>query len=230
MARYGDRIKARSMRKKGESIVVIARKLDVSKSSVSLWCRDIILTDEQFEKLRKNMGVSFKYGQRIAAQVNRQKKLDVIKKADIWGKNIIGKISPKELLLIATALYWSEGSKTDSTSTLMFINSDPDMILLMKKFLVYALDVNPKDIVCGIQINKIHEKRIKKVLIFWKKLLNLKGSQLRKPYFVNTKISKVYENYNDYYGVCRLFVRKSKHLKYKMLGLIKAMKSSILPA
>lgn len=229
MTKYLDRIKARSMRKKGISIVFIAQQLGVSKSSVSLWCRDIILSDEQFEKLRKNMGVSFKYGQRIAAQVNRQKKLDVIKKADIWGRNIINKISQRELLLIATALYWSEGSKTDSTSTLMFINSDPDMILLMKKFLIRVMGVKLEDIVCGIQINRVHEIRIKKVLNFWKNLLKLKYSQIRKPYFVNTKTSKTYENYNDYYGVCRLFVRKSKHLKYKMLALIEAVKSNILP-
>jgi len=228
MARYDDRIKARSMRRRGISIVVIAQKLDVSKSTVSLWCRDIILSDKQFEKLRKNMGVSFKYGQRIAAQVNRQKKLDAIKNADIWGKNLVKKISSRELLLVGTALYWSEGSKTDSTSTLMFINSDPDMILLMKKFLVQVMSVKLEDIVCGIQINRVHEKRIKKVLSFWQNLLKLRYSQIRKPYFVNTKISKIYENHEDYYGVCRLFVRKSKNLKYKMLGLIKAMKSSVL--
>lgn len=228
MAKYEDRIKARLMRKDGMSIIVIAKELGVSKSSVSLWCGDIILTAEQFEKLRKNMGVSFKYGQRIAAQVNKQKKLDAIEEADIWGKNLVKKISSRELLLIATALYWSEGSKTDSTSTLMFINSDPNMILLMKKFLIQAMGVKSEDIVCGIQINRVHEKRIKKVLSFWQNLLKLRYSQIRKPYFVNTKISKVYENYEDYYGVCRLLVRKSKNLKYKMLGLIKAMKSNVL--
>ena len=230
MAKYVQKLKARSMRKNGESIVVIARKLKVSKSSVSLWCRDIILTNEQFRKLRKNMGVSFKYGQRIASQVNRQKKLDIIEKADIWGKKTIKKISKRELLLIATALYWSEGSKTDSTSVLMFVNSDPDMILIMRNFLVDVFGVNPEDIVCGIQINRVHERRIKKVLNFWKNLLKLKRSQIRKPYFVNTKISKIYENYDNYYGICRLFVRKSKHLKYKMLGLIKALKLNVLPA
>jgi len=229
MTRYDDRIKARSMRKKGISIIAIAKKLSVSKSSVSLWCRDIILSNRQFEKLRKNMGVSFKYGQRMAAQINRQKKLDAIKDADIWGKDTVNKISNRELLLIATALYWSEGSKTDSTSSLMFINSDPDMILLIKNFLICVMNVKLEDIVCGIQINKMHKIRIKKVLNFWKNLLKLKYSQIRKPYFVNTKAHKIYENYNDYYGVCRLSVKKSKYLKYKMLGLIKALKTNILP-
>src|SRR3989344_702008 len=211
MAKYDKRIKARAMRKNGISIIVIARKLAVSKSSVSLWCRDIILTEEQSKKLVKNKGVSLTTGQRMGAETNRKKKTDVIKTSDVFGKRIIKKIS-----------------KTDSTSTFIFVNSDPDMILIMKKFLIYVMEVPLEDIVCSIQINRMHENRIKKVLIFWKKLLKLKSYQIRKPYFVNTKVNKVYENYDRYYGVCRLFVRRGKHLKYRMLGLIKAMKNDIL--
>jgi hypothetical protein len=104
------------------------------------------------------------------------------------------------------------------------------MIIIMKKFLVEVMNVYIEDIVCGIQINIVHKKRIKIVLNFWKKLLKLEYSQIRKPYFVNTKVSKIYENYDNYYGVCRLFVRRSKNLKYQTLGLIKAMKLNILPA
>src|SRR3989338_1310963 len=199
MAKYDKRIKARAMRKNGISIIVIARKLAVSKSSVSLWCRDIILTEEQSKKLVKNKGVSLTTGQRMGAETNRKKKTDVIKTSDVFGKRIIKKISKRELLFISTAFYWCEGSKTDSTSTFIFVNSDPDIILIMKK-----------------------------VLIFWKKLLKLKSYQIRKPYFVNTKVNKGYENYDRYYGVCKLFVRRGKHLKYRMLGLIKAMKNDIL--
>jgi len=228
MAKYDKRIKARAMRKNGISIIVIARRLAVSKSSVSLWCRDIILTEEQSKKLVKNKGVSLTTGQRMGAETNRKKKTDVIKTSDVFGKRIIKKISKRELLLISTAFYWCEGSKTDSTSTFIFVNSDPDMILIMKKFLIYVMEVPLEDIVCSIQINRMHENRIKKVLIFWKKLLKLKSYQIRKPYFVNTKVNKVYENYDRYYGVCRLFVRRGKHLKYRMLGLIKAMKNDIL--
>ena len=65
-------------------------------------------------------------------------------------------------------------------------------------------------------------------MIFWKKLLELKNSQMRKPYFINTKVNKVYENYENYYGVCRLLVRRGKYLKYKMLGLIKAFRNELL--
>ena len=230
MAKYDKRLQARLMRKNGISIIVIAHELNVSKSSVSSWCCDIILTTKQFEKLKKNKGVSWTTGQRMGAETNKRKRTDAIKEAEDFGKKLVKHVSSRELLLIASALYWSEGSKTDTTSTLMFVNSDPEMVLVMKKFLIEVFGVSHGDLVCAIQINKIHEKRIKKVLIFWKKMLGLKGIQIRKPYYVKTKVNKVYENYANYYGVCRLFVRKSKNLKYRMLGLIKAMKEDILSA
>jgi hypothetical protein len=230
MAKYDQRIKARLLRKQGTSIIFIARKLRVSKSTVSIWCRDIILSEGQFEKLKKNKGVSVKTGQRMGAEVNKKKRLDAIDLADTWGKKMVNKISKRELLLIATALYWSEGSKSDSTSRFLFSNSDPEMVLLMRNILVKVIKVPATDIVCAVQINRVHERRIKKVLIFWKKLLELQDSQLSKPYFVNTEPAKVYENYDNYFGVCRLSVRKSKNLKYKMLGLIKALKGSIMSA
>src|SRR3989344_7624552 len=230
MAKFRERLKARLMRRKGISIVVIARNLRVSKSSVSDWCNDIVLTDRQIERLRKNQGISFSSGQRLGAQVNKNKKIKAIEMANDWGVKIVKNISKRELILISTALYWCEGSKTESTSSFVFVNSDPEMILVVKEFLTSALRVKPEDIVCRIQINIVHKNRVKKVLIFWKNLLKLDSGQIKKPYFVKTKVQKVYENHDNYQGVCRLIVKKSKFLKYKMLALIKALKVNILSA
>lgn len=162
--------------------------------------------------------------------MNKNKRLKAIKEAEIFGNKFIKKISKRELLLIATALYWSEGLKSDYTFGFVFVNSDPEMIFIMKLFLINILNVPKEDIVCSIQINRIHEKRIGIVLSFWKKLLNLRDSQFRKPYYVSTKVNKVYQNYENYYGICRLMVRRSTNLKYKILGLIKAMKNDIMSA
>src|SRR3989338_3447564 len=134
MAKYVQRIRAREMRKEGVSIIVIAKELNVSKGSISLWCRDILLIPEQVEKLKKQKGSAM--GRWMGAESNRKKKLDAIKEANNWSKQYIKKISNRELLLIATALYWSEGSKSDSTSSFVFVNSDPEMILIMKLFLI----------------------------------------------------------------------------------------------
>jgi DNA invertase Pin-like site-specific DNA recombinase len=53
MAKTKERNKARRMRAMGESIKDIARILDVSVSSVSIWCRDIKLNDLQIKRLDK---------------------------------------------------------------------------------------------------------------------------------------------------------------------------------
>ena len=53
MAKSKQMLQARQLRKEGESIKVIAKKLSVSVSSVSVWCRDIELSKEQIESLKK---------------------------------------------------------------------------------------------------------------------------------------------------------------------------------
>lgn len=222
MSKYTDKIKARSMRKNGMSIVVIARKLGVSKSSVSLWCRDIVLTDKQFEKLRKNMGISFKYGQRIAAQVNKQKKLNEISNRFEEAQRIVKKLTLRDILIAGICLYWAEGSKTGGR--FIFVNSDPAMIKIILIFLTKVLGVDKKMIHPTLQINLIHKKRVKKVLKFWSKHLDIPISSFNKTYFVNVKPKKVYENYDNYYGILRLRTLKSSSLQYKMLGFIEVFK------
>lgn len=227
MSKYEKRLKARSLRKSGESIILIAKKLGVSKSSVSLWCNDITLTPEQIEKLVKNKGVAWSSGKRIGSIVNHQKKVRAIKNAEDEGVKIIGRITKRELMLVATALYWSEGSKSDGTSTFLFVNSDPKMVYFMKKYMKDILKVSDEDIMCRIQINQVHSGRIKTVLNFWQNLLKLEKHQIKKPYFVKTNLNKVYANHDEYFGVCRLFIKRGKDQKYKMLGQIKALKSNM---
>jgi transposase len=47
MAKTKEKQKAVILRKRGKSINEIAHTLGVSKSSVSTWCRDVILTESQ---------------------------------------------------------------------------------------------------------------------------------------------------------------------------------------
>ena len=230
MSKYQLKIEAQRLRREGLPINEIKNKLGLSKSTVSVWCRDIILNEEQHRQIKKDHIAKTKKGRLIGAQMNKNKRLCAIVDAEVFGKKLVKKISKREVLLIATALYWSEGSKSDRTSGFVFVNSDPEMILVMKLFLIEVLHIPHEEIICSIQINRIHEERIEIVLNFWKKLLNLPDSQLRKPYYIDTKVSKVYANYSNYYGTCRLIVKRGMNLKYKMLGLIKALKEDILSA
>ncbi|MEI7810632.1 MAG: hypothetical protein WCI41_03715 [bacterium] len=228
MAKYGLKEKARKLRREGFTINNIKDELGLSKSTVSMWCKDIVLTEAQYKKIKKEHIFKTQKGRLLGAEMNKNKRLNAIKEADVFGKNLIKKISKRELLLIAVALYWAEGSKSEGSTGFQFVNSDPEMILCVKRFLLECLDVKKDDLVCSIQINEIHNKRIDQVLNFWKNLLQLQDSQFRRPYFIKTKTHKIYDNYDTYYGICKLIVRRSSGLKYKMLALIKAIEGDIL--
>lgn len=220
-------MQAHTLRKKGMPIGVIAQTLSVSKGTASMWCRGITLSDTQKKAILKNSLKKTSKGRMLGALMNKQKRLDAIAAADSYGKKTIKKLAPKELLLIATALYWAEGSKSDSTAGFQFINSDPVMILCIKKFLL-TNGISHQELFCTIKINQVHKPRINDVLKFWKKLLGLTSEQMGNPSFVKTEGKKVYANHDTYFGICRLKVRKSTALKYKVLGLIKALKNDIL--
>ena len=53
MAKPQEKLEARKLRRKGESIKVIAKKLQVSPSTVSTWCKDIKLSPIQVRELEK---------------------------------------------------------------------------------------------------------------------------------------------------------------------------------
>jgi hypothetical protein len=222
MAKYEQRIKALELRRRGKSIIEIARRVKVSKSTASLWCRDIILTSKQKEALLKNSWLAGRKGRLIGAEANKRKRLESIRHYEKLGKADLKNVSKRDLLVAGVSLYWAEGSKTGNR--FVFINSDPDMIKLMYKFLTEVLKVKKEEVRLTVQINEIHRPRIKKVLQFWSNLLKLPLAQFGNPYYVKVKPKKVYENYDNYYGILRLRVRGGANLQYRILGLIKALK------
>ncbi|MCA9363452.1 hypothetical protein KC851_03975 [Candidatus Kaiserbacteria bacterium] len=223
MAKYEKRLEAHKLRKSGLSIIAIAKELNVAKSSVSLWCRDLELTKKQRERLRQNSIQAGHRGRMIGALKNKQKRIDEQEHYRRLGKKEIGELSNRDLTIIAASLFWAEGAKTGSRFT--FINSDPDMILCMYRFVTEVLKIEKSRILVTIQINKIHESRIHKVLGFWSSLLGLPRSQFGKPYYVNVPPKKKYNNHETYYGIARLRVNNGASLQYKLLGYISALKS-----
>lgn len=227
MAKTKEKSEARGLRKKGYSIGRISSLLNVSKGTVSLWCRDIILTTQQKEKLRENSIEGGSQGRLIGAEKNKMKKLENIKYYESLGKKEIGAISQRDFLFAGVALYWGEGSKTEN-SRLAFTNSDPQAILFMYKWFKKIFGVPKRDFMPRIFINEIHKNRIDNVVAFWSKLLKLPKEQFGNPIFLKVKNKKVYDNHNQYYGVLSLRIKNSSNLKYHVLGLIQALKRAII--
>ena len=218
MAKIIEKEKAIILRKKGKSIKTIAKKLNISKSTVSLWCRDVELTSTQVSALHKNM-VSGSYAGRMAgARMQYQRRLDKIDKANKKGKELIGILSERDVLIACTALYWGEGSK--KTRQLSVNNSDPAMIKFIIRSFKEIWKVDEKDFTLRVGINIIHKKRDEVVRGYWSAITGMPLSQFRKTTFINSKSQKKYSNFNTHYGTLTLRINKSSHIYYQIMGLI----------
>lgn len=222
MARFELKIKAQKLRTKGLSIKRIARKLNASTSSVSLWTRDIILTKEQMETLEENSrnpfyGNRLKYINKVKADTNRK-----IKRLQKEGVKQIGTLSKRELFLIGATLYWGEGFKKDSQ--VGFANSDPKMLKLFKRWLYESFGYSVDDLILRVTVNISHKERINEIQKYWSEAIDIPISLFKKPFYQNFKWKKVYENPNEYYGILRLKVRKSKDFLRKIYGFIDGLR------
>ena len=222
MAKFKEKLEALKLRRKGWSIGSIAEHLEVGKGSVSTWCKDLKLTKSQKDFLKQKMIKAGHKGRMIGAEMNRKKKENTIAFYQKSGKKDIGKLSQRDIFVIGVALYWAEGSRKNSS--LSFVNSDPDMIKLMYRWFQEVMSVKKEEFMPCVFINEMHRPRITKVMNFWSSLLNLPKRQFSNPVFLKMKQKKVYENYDSYFGVLALRVSKGTNLKYKILGLIDALK------
>ncbi|MFA5996915.1 MAG: helix-turn-helix domain-containing protein [Candidatus Paceibacterota bacterium] len=223
MAKFQEKIRAQKLRKKGWSIGAIAAELGVSKGSASIWCQDIVLSQKQKDKLTQNSISAGHKGRMIGAEMNHKKKQDRMSVCKKKAYETVGQMTERDLLMLGIGLYWGEGTKSDR-SALAIVNSDPEIILVMKKWYERVLNVKDEEFMPRIFINEIHRPRIMKVIEYWSVLLKLPIEQFGNQVFLKIKQKKVYENYDSYYGILSLQVRKSSRLKYEVLGLIDAVK------
>lgn len=222
MAKFREKIKARNLRKDGESLKVIAQMLEVSPRSVSNWCRDIELTQEQTLKLEKRM-IDPNYG-------NRQKYLNLIKnsknlkikKLKDEGRREIGNLSKRDLFLVGIALYWAEGFKKDSQAG--FANSDPKMVNLFLRWLYECFNYKTSDLIPKLTLNISHKDRTKEIETYWSEKTGIPIENFQKPFYQNVKWKKIYENPNEYFGVLRIKVRKSIDFLRKIHGFIEGLR------
>ncbi len=223
MSKIEQMLKAQVLRKRGWSIPRVAKHLRVSKSSASLWCRKITLTKKQQDVLRKNAIAAGAPGRLLGSQKNHERKMERIARHLQQGQTYVQSLGKREFLLVGAALYWAEGTKKGQLS---FINSDQDMILFMYQWFQVALGIQRKAVMPRIFINELHRSRSRIIEKYWSTLLNLPPEQFGKIVFIKRKQKKRYENHDTYYGLLALRVRNSTDLKYKILGLIEALKCS----
>jgi len=219
---------AKRMRRNGTTLSEICSTLSISKSTASIWCKDIQLTKKQLEHIAHTHHLKTMKGRMLGTQANKDKKIHAVEKARLKAEHTIKPLTKYEKLITFLMLYWAEGSKGDRSS-FQFVNSDPVMVRLVFDIIRDYFEIKKIDIVCTIQINESHRPRIHTVLDFWQNLLELPSEQFTKVVYIKTASKKVYTNHDSYFGVCRLLVRRSTSLKYQVVAMIQRLKEMNMP-
>jgi len=132
------RVSARALRTEGLDYAHIAARLGVSKSSVSLWVRDVPVPARlSYEECRRRSveGTRRYWAAERPARETARTALRDEAAAEI------GQLTDREILLIGAIAYWCEGSKSKPyrrSEQVNFINSDANLIRLFIGFLNLA--------------------------------------------------------------------------------------------
>ncbi|MER7311074.1 MULTISPECIES: hypothetical protein [Streptomyces] len=120
------RAKARELRRRGLTYDAIQVELGCSKSSISLWVRDLPKPERSRTAVEQaRLAGRKRWDHELALRDTERQRTKAVAKKEI------GAMSDRDLFLVGTALYWSEGTKDkpyDRRESVTFINSDPGMV------------------------------------------------------------------------------------------------------
>jgi transcriptional regulator with XRE-family HTH domain len=210
--------RAREMRRQeGRSVKEIARLLCVSRSTVSLWVRDIPLTADQQAELERRNPI---YNRQLnGAAVNAARGRERRRGYQETGRRLAERASA--VYVAGCMLYWAEGAK--ARHQLRLANADPALIALFVKFLREHFAVSDCDLRIKCHLFADHLQRQEEVEQFWLDLLGLGRSNLQKSYVnVYSRASKKKRANKLPYGTCHVIVNDTKIL-HEIYGSIQAL-------
>jgi AcrR family transcriptional regulator len=159
--------KARRTRADGRTLADIAAALGVSKSSVSLWVRDVEFTPSP----RRT-------GAHRRPHPFHEAKLRQIEELDQAARRRIGTLGDDAFLAAGIALYAGGGSKTDGA--VMFANSDPAMIAFFCRWFRRFFDVDEQRLRVRIYLHEGLD--LAAAQKFWAELTGIPPRQFIQPY------------------------------------------------
>ncbi|MFJ4206018.1 hypothetical protein ACIP2Y_41180 [Streptomyces sviceus] len=119
------RDRARELRLQGCTYDQIQVELGCSRSSISLWVRDLPKPERRDPAEQARLACRKRWEHELAVRDKERKRTKAA------AAEAIGKLSDRELFLLGVGLYWAEGGKDkpyDRRENVAFVNSDPGMI------------------------------------------------------------------------------------------------------
>ena len=207
------RAKAIQLRHEGQSIKQIARTLGVSKGSVSVWVRQVALSEDQLngliQRVRQNganIGQARAAGYRCRDEKERREGYD-------WAER-------DSEFRILCGMYWGEGAKTNSLFKIS--NADPRFIGFICSWLC-KVGVEPSAVQFRFEYHRANRRNEQEVISYWLgEVPQLRRCVLRKSRGVEiVRPSQTKLVGKCPYGTCALYVHKSRRLFNLVMGGIR---------
>ena len=199
MTRHNDREQAIILRKKGMSYSQIKEKLGVGKSTLSLWLRDMPLSEARLKEL------CHRSERQIERTRETKRKKRIARLQDVYLRltKELGGLSERELYIAGFFLYWGEGLKADRY-TVMFTNTDPAMVKTFIRWIA-LLGVQRSDL--KVYLHLYEDMHIPDAIAYWSKELSIRKDRFRKPYIKKT-VEQKRKNYKGRFGfgTCNIYI------------------------
>jgi hypothetical protein len=167
--KVAERQQARQLRRTGLPLAEIAARVGVSKSSVSLWVRDVEFDGPVRRRAR---------GRRRDPNALQRRKQGEIERLLEEGRVRIGRLSEREFLVAGVALYAGEGTKRDGA--VRFANSDPRMIVFFCCWLRRFFEIDESRLRVCLYLHEGLD--LVATIAYWSALTAIPPSQFGKPY------------------------------------------------
>jgi len=215
------RVQARELRLKGLDYDDIVAQLHVSKSSVSLWVRDLPRPISDEEARRRRTEAAREYW--LAQQPLRDAQRTAERAA---AASEIGKLTDREILIAGAIAYWCEGTKSKPhrrNDRVAFMNSDAGLVRFFLRFLQVA-SVLPDELIFRVYIHETAD--VEAAHRFWLAVTGARPDQFRKTTLKRHNLRTVRKNTGEnYHGCLKIDVRRSSNLYRKIEGWASAATS-----
>ena len=211
-----ERAKARELRMQGLNYNRIAAELGVSKSSVSLWVRDLPRPESlSYEECRRRAAEGVRRYWAAERPVREAQR----RAARAAAAAQIGELNEREILIAGAIAYWCEGAKNKPYrrgDQVIFMNSDPALIRFYMRFLNVA-GIERDRLLCCVQIHEGADAEAAQQ--FWLDMTGLEAAQFRRPALKRHNPKTVRKNTgDDYHGCLRIDVLRGTSLYRKIEG------------
>ena len=170
--------KAIHLRLQGYSLNEIARQLNVSKASASVWVRGTVLSkraQERIEMKRREARVKAAKTNHGRTEVNLK---DVAMVADLAVSGL--RLDTQLIQVMCALLYWCEGEKTKNDKTLTFANSDPRLVATFLHLLRKGFELDEQKFRICLHLHDYHKEKVQKK--FWSEVTGIPTTQFLKTY------------------------------------------------